>query len=106
MKDFKFSKEERKELKALAPSVEWFSRYPYFHNLIDRIETIIQSRVDLDGWVKVEDRLPEKRTDVIGYANEEIDILYYDSEGLFYLLSYDERKHPSHWQPLPNPPKQ
>lgn len=103
MKDFKFTEAERGDLEDAMYGLQWKEDIDV---VLDRIETIIHSRVDLDGWVKVEDRLPEKRTDVIGYANEEIDILYYDSEGLFYLLSYDERKHPSHWQPLPNPPKQ
>ena len=37
---FKFTKDELRQLKALAPSEEWFDRYPYFHNLIDRIEAI------------------------------------------------------------------
>ena len=56
-----------------------------------------------DGWISVKDRLPEKNTDVLIYNIEEYmgtDFLTKDGKWF-----WNEELPPTHWMPLPEPPK-
>lgn len=66
-----------------------------------------------DNWISVSKRLPENNDNVLGYScypsdlNCSIEVVFYDNDIMSwagmnsYFLSGI-----THWQPLPNPPKQ
>lgn len=54
-------------------------------------------------WIPVEERLPEVCDDVLVCSGARIDIGYYD--GLWWE-TYTTRDIPTHWMPLPQPPKE
>ncbi len=78
-------------------------------NIIDRIESIIQDRGNSiqDGWIDVEDRLPDPTTEVLGFTlgGYGVECLLFEDDNRFYAPSERIRK-PTHWQPLPSAPKQ
>lgn len=65
--------------------------------------------LDADGWVSVEDRLPEEGEWVLGYCSSAMEDWQYFtaflSGGMWYDDSEDDRI-VDFWQPLPTPPKQ
>ena len=61
-------------------------------------------RLKGDGWISVEDRLPEEKGYYLGCEDWNITakafVVYFDKEeNIFYQKC-------THWRPLPNPPKQ
>lgn len=55
-----------------------------------------------NGWISVEDRLPEPFVSVLAFRNGKISIDYHEENGWF---AYDfEEKRATHWMPLPAPP--
>lgn len=104
---FKFSEQERKELLGY---LEWRDA-----DILDRIESIIQDRGNSiqDGWIDVEDRLPEKLA--LGQY-ETILICHYGNVRVGSWFANDFYNHSlngcgqlegvTHWQPLPSSPKQ
>ena len=67
---------------------------------------LISNGVTVHEWVSVDDRLPEEecRCLVIDAAGD-IEIDCYDGKGRFVLDRIGAEQHPSHWMPLPPPPK-
>jgi len=70
----------------------------------------------MSEWISVEDRLPDKSKDVLIVSGKEITVAYLDqwlewSLGGDYECTYDmadcvlTNKKPTHWMPLPEPPK-
>lgn len=60
-----------------------------------------------DGWISVKDRLPEDDTPVLVYCPDAplpYGIDYWSQFGLGFYWSHDSE--PTHWQPLPEPPKE
>ncbi len=65
---------------------------------------------DQDRWVSVEGRLPQYERLVLTYSkNKGCDTLYYEMGGKFTYIDDSGNtivEHPTHWQPLPSPPKE
>jgi hypothetical protein len=64
-----------------------------------------------DGWISVKDRLPEKNGSVIVFdPNNPFDsgicVARYSEYNPSFYINGSDTIHPSHWMPLPNPPKQ
>jgi hypothetical protein len=65
-------------------------------------------------WIKKNDRLPPKCTDVIvtvfkkGVINNNVIIAWFDGDSRFYETQNDDDIHDyvTHWQPLPDPASQ
>ncbi len=67
------------------------------------------------GWISVKDKLPDLNIEVLLYLNNEIRIgARWDSFDFendcdsysWYIPEYFDTISPSHWQPLPEPPKE
>ena len=77
--------------------------------LLEKIEKIIRKHMN-DGWIPVEERLPEGRTRVIcQFDNGDIELLWQDwesdTESLTYWTDFDfmAEKKVIAWRPLPDP---
>ena len=123
MKDFKFTEEERA---TIANEMVAYEQDPSMMQgvVIDRIESLIQARADADGWVKVEDGLPEIGQRVIAYNNTRdmymcVKCVTFNKESISYkdghrdswleYITHNNLAMPfraTHWHPLPSPPKQ
>lgn len=63
-------------------------------------------------WISVKIRLPELDRDVLVYHQNVQHVGYYaEHEGDYYWYSFDtgileDEREPTHWMPLPEPPKQ
>lgn len=57
-----------------------------------------------DKWISVKDELPEDGEYVLGYYYNGCDIFQFN--GGFFLINLNRNRDITHWQPLPNPPKQ
>ena len=59
-----------------------------------------------NGWISVEDRLPESCTEVLAFSENGygVEFLYFDGDKCFYNEKSDVRRTPTHWQPLPPKP--
>jgi hypothetical protein len=59
-------------------------------------------------WISVKDRLPNPCTQVIAFSTNGygVESLYFDGDREFYYEATDTQRKPSHWMPLPEPPKQ
>lgn len=107
MDKFKFDEKERGNIHGIVPRegelYDW-----QVDNVIDAIETLISSRAD--GWVKVEDGVPEN-DDLVLMAHHEYEWVcagHYDGENWynqFEVKECDPECYPTHWQPLAQPPK-
>ena len=65
---------------------------------------LIANGVTVQQWIPVTERLPEKNTDVLIYNIEEYmgtDFLTKDGKWF-----WNEELPPTHWMPLPEPPKE
>lgn len=74
----------------------------------DAIMTVMRDRLGSEGWISVEDRLPEKRKIGSGerspilVATEEGNVFATTYTGLGWANLYNQTV--THWQPLPKPP--
>ena len=86
-------------------------------------EHTLDCRCDVNEWVSVEDRLPEKDDEVLVYNPKDGITLgefdpdevkgYYEKDGSYFITNsgwdvhYDWAPYisPTHWMPLPFPPK-
>lgn len=57
---------------------------------------------DSNGWISVEDRLPEIRQKVLVCARDHIDTDWLTNDGKW---MYCQIRKITHWMPLPQPPK-
>lgn len=63
-------------------------------------------------WIRVSDRLPEEDETVIVHDKDHgVDVAYYEGGGIFFQLKVegdycDNFSGVTHWQPLPDPPKE
>lgn len=78
--------------------------------IVKAIQTFAASHpVEGDGWIRVEDRLPEKTGYYLAYdtnydEQNGIEVYRYDSYNQSWLYGAD-CFHPQYWMPLPNKPK-
>ncbi len=62
-----------------------------------------------DGWISVDDKLPEEFFNVLGWDGKEIEMVYHngcviDGEGPDWRACREVYFEPTHWRPLPAPP--
>lgn len=73
-------------------------------------ESSVRQIKPVEGWVSVEDRLPENENDVLAYvfyekcANEEIIIIWRNMTTLNWMS--ERTLDVTYWMPLPEPPKE
>ncbi len=108
---FKFTSKERDELNQEIKDLFWFDP----EKMLDRIEQIIQDRGNSiqDGWIDVEERLPEKEKQVsiqvtgnaacVGYIHE---YGHWIIQSLTSSYAENGLHKVTKWQPLPSAPKQ
>ena len=64
---------------------------------------LIANGVTVQEWISVKDRLPEKNADVLIYNIEEyVGTDFLTKDGKWF---WNEELPPTHWMPLPQPPK-
>lgn len=73
---------------------------------VPKVEAVTDNNVG-DKWIPVTERLPkgECRCLVVD-ATGDIEMDIFDGNGGFILDRSGARQHPSHWMPLPEPPKE
>ena len=104
MDKFKFDEKERGNIHGIVPRegelYDW-----QVDNVIDAIETLISSRAD--GWVKVEDWLPEMGQSVWVFADNGDEIDIYNVEWTAEVQRYYKMNHITHTMKMniPQPPK-
>ena len=110
MSEFKFSQPERHNVERLLQQVRDMGLSVI--EGVDRIEQIISARGESDGWVRVEDGLPEENQNCFFYSKGCRPLIgTYKPDGKAFLCSEDndfwiiKEMDVSHWQPLPSPPK-
>lgn len=54
-------------------------------------------------WINIEDQLPKKHTDVLIFDEDSMSVGFIGSEGDWIIDSAGLK--PTHWMPLPEPPK-
>lgn len=59
-------------------------------------------------WISVKDGLPEDKRDILVWSPryQEVVIAWYDEEEDFWRTDDNFAPFPSHWMPLPEPPKE
>lgn len=94
----------------------------YWHdNMVDYINWLEDKIIDSQtNWISVEDRLPENENNVLAVLDGQTCIMsYFDFQengetfkvwgyvydGINGDGEYDDNYNPTHWQPLPTPPK-
>ena len=76
--------------------------YSQFLDMMGESEEVLQ--VENNGWISVEKKLPSIEGEyLIHKKNDHIEVTYYDLKQWGYYYSGDEP--PTHWMPLPEPPK-
>lgn len=62
----------------------------------------------MSKWISVKDRLPEDTGYVLAWSPryQEVVIAWYSEEEDFWRTEDDLAPFPSHWMPLPEPPKE
>ncbi len=60
-------------------------------------------------WISIEEKLPERQLDVIGSNSQDewVGMIYYDGDNWYNNNDFkgDCPCYPTHWMPLPEPPK-
>lgn len=69
------------------------------------VHYFIQQPVN-DGWVRVEDALPEQYTTCLVIDAEDVDMAIYLPDNRWEDKCHEGLNHVTHWRPLPEPPKQ
>ena len=70
-----------------------------------------QESKPLNGWISVEDRLPEKNQAVLGwykdnpFAGYTYGVVSWNGKGWVFVYAQRYVTNVTHWMPLPNPPK-
>ena len=102
MDKFKFSQLEKDKIGDMMYGPIGTDTIDYF---IQKIETLISSRAD--GWVKVEDGLPDEGVPVLVFMSYgKTDVCHLrDNWWLQSVRPEHSNGSVTHWQPLPQPPK-
>lgn len=58
-----------------------------------------------DGWISVEDRLPNELSPLVIATEEWVNVGYFSKESGWFMFYNDSSVQVTHWQPLPSPPK-
>jgi hypothetical protein len=78
------------------------------HNCVTEEEAIEAWNTRADGWIAVEDALPETIGPIcacIKGFKESVVAIYYCESKEFKFMGSTLYLEPTHWQPLPTPPK-
>lgn len=78
--------------------------YPEFIKLFEGGESKEVLQVENNGWISVDKKLPSIEGEYLIYKEDNpMEVKYYDLKQWGYYHSADEP--PTHWMPLPEPPK-
>lgn len=89
-----------------------FARYEDYCVLFDEIDTMPAADVQpVNQWISCKDKMPDDGVNVLIYTgNRMISLAWYDIDmGYFYICDSDYKYNSldvTHWQPLPEPPKE
>lgn len=85
--------------KSWEEAVEFWNSRNEYKKLKSEVNTVD------NGWISVEERLPQEFDSVIVYDGASIFIGYHEINYGFYIDIVDEKIEITHWMPLPEPPE-
>jgi hypothetical protein len=77
---------------------------PFYPESLSKKYDLLDEQLNQGKWISVKDELPEDGEYVLGYYYNGCDIFQFN--GGFFLINLNRNRDITHWQPLPNPPKQ
>jgi uncharacterized protein DUF551 len=87
-----------------------YTQQKFIEPVIHPTQTVGEGEKEKDGWISVEDRLPEKEIDVLVYLQLG-EFSKIEKDSFRFLTDDGEQKNwfhyhnATHWMPLPSPPK-
>lgn len=79
-----------------------------------KVADAVEEMPTVGGWISVKDRLPEEKgayltvhyLPALGKSGKLVREVYFDGEGWFVGRVRINKRHITHWMPLPEPPKE